>query len=154
MDGTINNLKKSDSVPMEILLVEDGLTDAKMTIFAIRRSGVHHRITLVRNLVDAEKFLSRTGVFALAPKVSLLLLDVMLPDGSGLDFMQRLEDAVPAGEHVTTVILTASDDPNLKAKCLESGAVDFLRKPVQEEDFVRVVRNHKRLIVDADPLPA
>ena len=42
---------------MEILLVEDGLTDAKMTIFAVRRSQVHHRLTLLRTVNEASIFL-------------------------------------------------------------------------------------------------
>lgn len=151
MDGAIGMLKRQKSIPMEILLVEDGLTDAKMTIFAIRRSRVHHRLTLVRGIADAEAFLSRSGVFALAPAVDLLLLDVMLPDGSGLEFLRRLDESTPAGEGITTVVLTASDNPDLQAECLQAGAVDFLRKPVQEADFARVVRDHKRLMVTADP---
>lgn len=142
----------STIAPMEILLVEDGLTDARMTIFAIRRSGVHHRLTLVRTIADAERFLRRQSIFSLAPKVNLLLLDVMLPDGCGLQLLRRLDDTLLENDEVTTVVLTASDDPDLRDQCLQAGAIDFLRKPVQEKDFMRVVRDHKRLMVDADPV--
>ena len=41
----------SKTKPMEILLVEDGLTDARVTIFAVRRSQVYHRLTLVLSLI-------------------------------------------------------------------------------------------------------
>ncbi|MEM6690279.1 MAG: hypothetical protein AAF664_12670, partial [Planctomycetota bacterium] len=53
--------------PMEILLVEDGWTDSKVTIHAVRRSHVHHRLTLVRSITEAKSFLKREGIFARAP---------------------------------------------------------------------------------------
>ena len=146
------------STPMEILLVEDGLTDAKMTIFAIRRSGVHHRLSLVRTVADARRFLNREGVFSLAPPVNLLLLDMMLPDGSGLDLLHDLPGypddpdatATPSPNDITTVVLTASDQPNLDAECRRAGASDFMRKPVKEDDFMRIVRDHKRWMIDTE----
>lgn len=133
------------SGPMEILLVEDGLTDARMTIYAIRRSKLHHRVTLMRTIADANDFIRRRGVYARAPVTSLLLLDVQLPDGSGLDWWQQLakENCTPAA----TVILTASDDPAVRETAEAIGVTSFLQKPVREEDFMRIVRNHKRLIV-------
>ena len=66
--------------PMEILLVEDGLTDARVTIHALRRSQIHHRLTLVRTVAEALMFLRCESVFRLAPHPDLLLLDVMLPE--------------------------------------------------------------------------
>lgn len=145
-------LGQPKTTPMEILLVEDGLTDARMTIFAIRRSGVHHRLTLVRSVADAKMFLARKGVFALAPQINLLLLDVMLPDGTGLDLLRSLretqeDDNAETIQLPTTVVLTASEDPTLRQQCEQIGAADFMQKPVREEDFMRVVRDHKRLMV-------
>ena len=52
----------SKTKPMEILLVEDGLTDARITIYALRRSQVYHRLTLVRTVGEAIQFLNREGV--------------------------------------------------------------------------------------------
>lgn len=57
----------SKTKPMEILLVEDGLTDARITIYALRRSQVHHRLTLVRSVKEAMSFLNREGIFACPP---------------------------------------------------------------------------------------
>src|SRR5690606_23191186 len=76
--------------PMEILLVEDGLMDAKITIHALRRSMVHHRLTLVRTTAEALRFLKRDGVFSRAPVPDLLLLDLCLPDGDGLEIVTEM----------------------------------------------------------------
>ena len=140
-------LKTGGSAPMEILLVEDGLTDARMTIFAVRQSGVHHRLTLVRTIADARQFLRRDGIFRRAPIVNLLLLDLMLPDGSGLDLLSEFPIDTEDAASPTTVVLTASEDPDLRRRCVDAGAADFIRKPVCEAEFMRVVRDHKRLMI-------
>ena len=131
---------------MEILLVEDGLTDARVTIFAVRRSQVYHRLTLVRTVDEAIQFLNQEGIFARAPKPDLLLLDMMLPDGCGLDVLEALSkwDAVT---RPTTVVLTASNDPQLLERCSQLKVHDLISKPVHEDEFMRVVRDHKKLMV-------
>ena len=141
--------------PMEILLVEDGWTDARVTIYAVRRSQVHHRLTLVRSVTEAIAFLSQDGIFARAPRPDLLLLDMMLPDGTGLDVLKFLSDraADDVGiPKITTVALTASSDSNLQGQCENLGAADFMHKPVREEGFMRVIRDHKRLMVHTTPV--
>ena len=130
--------------PMEILLVEDGLMDARVTIHALRRSGIHHRLTLVRRVDEAIEFLQRQGVFTRAPKPDLLLLDMTLPDGSGLDVLESVRAESP---RITTVVLTASDDDEIRGRCDELKVHDFITKPVDEAKFLRVVREHKRLMI-------
>ncbi|MDA9934603.1 response regulator [Rubripirellula sp.] len=136
----------SKTKPMEILLVEDGLTDARVTIFAVRRSQVYHRLTLVRTVNEAIQFLNREGIFARAPKPDLLLLDMMLPDGCGLDVLEALSEWEPVNRP-TTVVLTASNDPQLLERCSELKVHDLISKPVHEDEFMRVVRDHKKLMV-------
>lgn len=142
---------ESKTKPMEILLVEDGLTDARITIYSLRRSHVHHRLSLVRSVTEALRFLGRQDVFARAPRPDLLLLDMMLPDGCGLDVLQataQWELAV----RPTAVVLTASQDPGLRQRCEELGVHDYMTKPVSDQDFMRVVRDHKKLMIHSTPL--
>jgi len=138
---------------MEILLVEDGLTDARITIYALRRSQVYHRLTLVRTVGEAIQFLNRDGIFTRAPKPDLLLLDMMLPDGSGLDVLESLEEW-PVTNRPTTVVLTASHDVSLRNRCNELHVHDFMHKPVDEHEFMRVVRDHKKLMIHSTPMLA
>ena len=141
----------SKSRPMEILLVEDGLTDARITIYALRRSQVFHRLTLVRSVREAIQFLNREGIFARAPRPDLLLLDMMLPDGSGLDVLEALQ-SWQQDDRPTTVVLTASQDKSIRQRCDDCHVQDFMLKPVNEESFLRVVRDHKTLMVHSTPL--
>lgn len=155
-------LGDSRTKPMEILLVEDGLVDARITIHALRRSGLHHRVTLVRSVHEAILFMQRSGIFARAPRLDLLLLDLDLPDGTGFDVLEEMAEIQPNAAHVTTVVLTANEDPNARLKCDELGVYDYIQKPVSEDEFLRVVRDHKKLMihvqqqgmVEADSPPA
>ena len=146
-------LGDSKTKPMEILLVEDGLTDARVTIYALRRSQVHHRLTLVRTVGEAIQFLNREGIFARAPQPDLLLLDMMLPDGCGLDVLEALEQWDVA-DRPTSVVLTASHDESLRKRCEELHVHDFMNKPVHESEFMRVVRDHKKLMIHSTPMLA
>lgn len=138
--------------PMEILLVEDGLVDARVTILALRRSHIHHRLTLVRTVSEAIQFISRAGVFSRAPRPDLLLLDMMLPDGSGLDVLEAMNEIQAESIKTTVVVLTASDDESIHRRCEEMGVHDYIQKPVHEDEFMRVVRDHKRLMIHSTPI--
>ena len=135
--------------PMEVLLVEDGLMDARVTIHALRRSGIHHRLTLVRRVDEAIQFVSQEGIFARAPRPDLILLDLTLPDGSGLDFLDAISDL---GDRITTVVLTATDDDAVRQRCEDLNVNDYITKPVHEDKFLRVVRDHKRLMIHSTPM--
>jgi two-component system, chemotaxis family, response regulator Rcp1 len=135
--------------PMEILLVEDGLLDARVTIHALRRCGIHHRLTLVRTVGEAEAFLRRTGIFARAPRPDLVLLDLLLPDGDGVDLLRTIREQ-PALQALPVVVLTASDDWSNREVCHALQVDDYITKPVDEAKFLRVIREHKRLMVFGD----
>jgi CheY-like chemotaxis protein len=140
-------LGDSRTKPMEILLVEDGLVDARVTIHALRRSGVHHRVTLVRSVHEAILFMKRVGIFARAPRLDLLLLDMILPDGTGIDVLEEMAELQPDTSRLTTVVLTASDDESFRTRCDALGVYDYIQKPVSEDEFLRVVRDHKKLMI-------
>ena len=142
----------SRTKPMEILLVEDGLTDARITILALRRSQIHHRLTLVRTVGEAVQFYRREGIFARAPQPDLMMLDMMLPDGTGIDILEQVTQLQTEGFRTTTVVLTASADDSLRKRCAELHVHDYISKPVQESEFMRVVRDHKKLMIHSTPL--
>ncbi|MEZ6077473.1 MAG: hypothetical protein R3C56_17935 [Pirellulaceae bacterium] len=49
---------------LEIMLIEDSLVDARLTIEALRRCGIHHRLSLFRDGSEAIEFLYQRGVFS------------------------------------------------------------------------------------------
>src|SRR4051794_19124203 len=73
-------------------------------------------------------------------KPDIILLDVMMPQISGLKILQDVRSD-PELAHLPVIILTASTDAETKRSALELGATDFLAKPVDAQDLVPRVRN-------------
>jgi CheY-like chemotaxis protein len=129
--------------PMEVLLVEDSLVDARLTIGALRKGEIPHRLTLVRDGREALDFLHRQGIFARAPRPDVVLLDLHLPGRSGLEVLWELR-ADDRLRDIPVVVLTSSDDPDERAQC-DNHAVDgFLSKPVNLPEFLALLRQLRR----------
>jgi CheY-like chemotaxis protein len=128
---------------MEILLVEDNLMDARVTIEALRGGNVQHRLTLVRDGDEAIHFLRQEGRFARAPRPDLILLDLMLPKRSGLDVLAELRNLFELQE-IPVVVLTASDDEEDKTRCTFYDVNSYITKPVNLDKFLAVIKELKR----------
>ena len=73
--------------------------------------------------------------------VSLVLLDINLPDGSGLDFLQELKAAAPVRP---VILLTANDTDMDIVVGLEQGADDYITKPFNPLELVARVKSQMR----------
>jgi two-component system, chemotaxis family, response regulator Rcp1 len=138
--------------PMEILLVEDDLEDARMTIEALKQGDVKCRVSLVRDGEEAMTFLRREGIFGRAPQPDLILLDMQLPKMDGREVLAaiRADDQLKG---IPVVVLTASQ----VHRAILSGEglhVDgFMTKPVSWDQFLSVVRTVRRDWLDEIILP-
>jgi CheY-like chemotaxis protein len=128
---------------MEVLLVEDSLVDARLTMGALTRGQVPHRLTLVRDGQEALDFLFRQGVFARAPRPDLILLDLQLPRRNGLEVLWEIRNNDEL-RSVPVVVLTSSDDPADKEQCATHDVNGFLAKPVKIDEFLARVRELRR----------
>lgn len=77
-------------------------------------------------------------------RVDVVLLDVMMPGMDGFEACKRLKSN-PKTHHIPVVMVTALDQPSDKVQGLESGADDFLTKPVDDIALVTRVKNLARL---------
>ena len=68
-------------------------------------------------------------VWAARHIADLVLVDYMMPDMDGIDFVKRLR-SLPGYEHVPIVMVTVHDDRNVRYAALDAGITDFLTKPV------------------------
>ena len=73
---------------------------------------------------------------------SCLVLDVRLPQMSGLDFQQKLADA---GMQIPIIFITAHGDIPMSVKAVKSGAVEFLTKPFRDQDLLDAIQHALRL---------
>jgi len=139
--------------PMEILLVEDGLIDARVTMAALKEGLLQHRLTLTRDGVEALQFLHQEGRFARAPRPDLILLDLMLPKKNGTEVLDELRKDY-ALKDIPVVVLTASDLEEDRVKCQMLQVDAFISKPVNVEKFLAVVKQLKRFWLNDVILPS
>jgi FixJ family two-component response regulator len=101
------------------------------------REGLH---SLIRSagwraeaFASAQEFLQRRG--SEAP--SCLVLDLQLPGPSGLDLQKRMAEAEL---EIPIVFLSGHGNIPASVQAMKAGAIEFLTKPVQEEDLLRAIR--------------
>jgi two-component system, chemotaxis family, response regulator Rcp1 len=135
-------MRRNIGRPMEILLVEDSLIDARLTIRALRRGGLQHRLTLILDGGEAMEFLLQEGRFRQAPRPDLILLDLLLPHKSGLDILEDLRSN-PQLSDIPVVILTASEDQETRERVEALQVEHFLCKPVNFDRFFEMVKQLK-----------
>ena len=128
--------------PMEIMLVEDNFTDAALTIRALERGNVRHRLTLVRDGAEALEFLRRQGRFARAPRPDLILLDLNLPKIDGRELLATVKSDHDLST-IPVVIMTGSDDYEDELRGQQLNVEGFVTKPVDMPKFLALVKELK-----------
>lgn len=114
----------------DILLVEDDERLARMTSNYLEQFGftIRHAATVK----DALLMISSTTLNA-------IILDLMLPDGDGLDICRQLR-AWQATQNIPIMMLTARGDPTDRIIGLEIGADDYLPKPFEPRELLARLR--------------
>jgi CheY-like chemotaxis protein len=137
---------------MEILLVEDGLVDARLTIAALGKSGLKHRLTLVRDGSEAMQFLHHEAMFSRAPRPDLILLDLHLPKKDGREVLDEIKADLDL-KSIPVVILTASDDPDDRVKSEMLQVEGYMTKPVDFDKFLDIIKQLRRFWLTDIVLP-
>ena len=112
-----------------VLVAEDNTLVADAMRLLFEETG--HRVTTAGTIVDVVRA-------AASDPVDLLLLDLGLADGDGLDVLDQLRtrDAMPR----VSVALTGRDEPDVIARCRAAGCRDVLLKPVPVAELLRKSR--------------
>ncbi|MCF8167131.1 MAG: response regulator, partial [Rhodoferax sp.] len=115
-----------------VLIIDD--TEINLILFA----------ALVKKLEDCEPHTFAQAAAALvwaeAHVPDLVIVDYMMPDIDGLEFIRRMRQ-MPGREWVPVVMITANDQKQLRYRALDLGANDFLTKPVDKVEFLARTRN-------------
>lgn len=130
----------TDSIDINILLVEDTTTDAEMTTRVLRKRGVASNLVWVKDGSEALDLLFRTGTFAnrTGSQPKLILLDVKMPKVDGIEVLRRIkqDDILRL---IPVVMLTSSaEEPDI-VECYKLGANSYIVKPVDSEQFDRLI---------------
>ena len=139
--------------PIEILLVEDNPGDVRLTIEALKEAKVINHLTVVKDGVEALAFLRRQGSYTTAPRPHLILLDLNLPRKDGREVLAdiKTDDNL---KRIPVVVLTTSQDEQDVLKSYNLHANCYITKPVDLDQFVRVVRSIEDFWLGIVVLPA
>ena len=138
--------------PMEILLIEDDLEDAGLTIGALRRGEVPCRISLVRDGEEAMEFLLREGKYHRAPQPDLILLDLNLPKKSGREVLAEVKTDQRLA-CVPVVVLTSSRTHQGILQAENLHVESYLTRPVDLPQFDGVVKSLRKYMLSDVILP-
>ena len=134
--NTTIDMKDMLSLPKgrKILIVED-VRDNFVLIRAYLKSfkvNLHHAVTVA----DASDYIEKN------PDIDLIMMDIRLPDGSGMDLTKKLRE-----KQVTCPIIaqTAYADSHDKHLCIEAGCTDYLAKPIHKAQFIDTLKHYLEL---------
>jgi CheY-like chemotaxis protein len=113
--------------PLSLLLVEDDRADAVLVRELIVDAGAAIRLVWAQSIADAERELA-------SARPDCVLLDLQLPDASGIDALNRIANCDAT---VPIVVLTGLNDEVFGVSAVASGAQDYLVKGRVEPDMLR-----------------
>lgn len=124
---------------IEILLVEDNSADIRLTTEVLKDAKLRNTIHVARDGIEALEFLRRQGRFSGFPEPDLVLLDLNLPRLNGREVLREIKSD-PELKRIPVVILTTSDAEQDILKSYELHANCYITKPVDLEQFSKVVQ--------------
>ncbi len=138
--------------PIEILLVEDNPGDVLLTQESLADSKVNNTLHVVKDGVEAMAFVRREGQYADRPRPDLVLLDLNLPRKDGREVLEELKSDDDL-RRIPVVILTTSSQEEDVAQAYDAHANCYITKPIDLEQFMKVVRTIESFWLEIVKLP-
>jgi len=115
----------------KVLIIEDEPEQIKLISMRLKANGYE-----VISAESAGEGLRIAG----EENPNVILLDILLPDMSGLEVAESLKSSVVTKD-IPIIAITAVGTPDIEEQCKESGISDFLRKPYESQDLIDKIKN-------------
>src|SRR4051812_16951259 len=115
---------------MNIIVADDDKV-LSLALCGIPREGGHIAVPAYDSM--------QTMMFAMKQSPDLVLLDINMPGGTGVDVLRRLKNSTKT-KTVPVIIITGSLDQRLPEEVQKLGATHFLKKPIDPEQLLKAVR--------------
>jgi two-component system, chemotaxis family, response regulator Rcp1 len=124
---------------LDILLIEDNYGDERLVREALEESNCGATLHVVRDGMDALAYLRKDNGHGKASRPDVIFLDLNIPRKSGLEVLTEIK-AAPALKSIPVLMLTTSDSQKERAQCIDMKADDYIRKPVDLNDFLQLIQ--------------
>jgi CheY-like chemotaxis protein len=142
-----------NSRPIEILLVEDNPGDARLTLEVFKEAKVINNITVTGDGVEALAYLRREARYANSVRPDLILLDLNLPRKDGREVLAEIKNDKHLMK-IPVVVLTTSAAEEDIARAYSRHANCYITKPVDLDQFLRVVQSIESFWLSLVNLPS
>lgn len=139
--------------PIEILLVEDNPSDVRLVREAFKDAKLRNNLSVAGDGERALCFLRKEEEFEGAPHPDLILLDLNLPKVDGRELLGQIKDS-PELRRIPVVILTTSKSEEDILKSYDLHANCYVTKPVDLDQFVKVVQSIEYFWISIVKLPS
>lgn len=112
-----------------ILVVDDSSTN--IVLLEAILNGQGYQIETAQSVKEAYQIIKKEPI-------NLILLDLLMPRVSGYDFLKEIKSN-DSTKDIPVIIVSAVADPENKKKSIEMGALDFINKPIDIQDFIAKV---------------
>lgn len=130
---------KPDAI--EILLVEDNMDDALLTIRALKKKNLSNNIHHLKDGAEALEYIFGqldADPNAVLGKPKVILLDLKMPRVNGLEVLERIKSDERTKTIPVVVLTSSNQDPDIE-KCYALGANSYIVKPVGFDNFMSTV---------------
>jgi len=117
---------------IRIFIVDDNSTNIKILSQVVSKEG----FTNINKYTDPRQALDEFSEYS----PHLVLLDMQMPDINGIQFLQRIQDKI-VNAQVAVIVLTATNDKQLRQEALSLGALDYIEKPFNIAETIQRIQN-------------
>lgn len=129
---------------VDILLVEDNLNDAELTIHELKKHNMGNNLFHVIDGEEALDFIFATGKYdgkrEIENSPKLVLLDIKMPKVDGIEVLQAIKSDERTKTTPVVMLTSSKEDPDIK-RCYELGANSYIVKPVNFDGFTQAIMN-------------
>ncbi len=141
-----------DTNPIEILLVEDNEGDVGLVEEVFEDARIRNIIHVAEDGEEAMQFLNKEKKFVNAPTPDLILLDLNLPGKDGREVLEEIKTDNKL-KSIPVVVLTTSKAEEDIIKSYDLHANSYITKPVDFDQFIRVVKSIEDFWLEVVKLP-
>ncbi len=137
---------------VEILLVEDNPGDVRLIIESFKEGKLCNNLRVVEDGEEAMAFLHKEVGYSMVPRPDLILLDLNMPKKDGHEVLAEIKED-PDLRSIPVVVLTTSDAEKDIFKTYDLHANCYITKPVDLEQFIKIVKFIKDFWLSIVKLP-